>query len=290
MRYFALDLETANQSFSSICQIGIARFDDGVYNGVWNQLINPKQPFSSFNESIHGITAKKVSQSPTFSQVYPKLKSLIENQFVIHHSAFDRSALSQAYTKNKLKEIPCTMVDSALAARMTWEEFSQSGYGLHDLASAFDIQFQHHDAAEDARAAGIIMWKTVEKSGVPLEHWPDHFRNPSRWELYKRTEWKDLCDAEPDPSGPLFGEVIVFTGELSMDRVQAAKMASNVGCNVDNNITKSTTVLVVGVQDLTVMAAGQTKSTKHRRAEQLIAGGQKIKIITEQDFLSIVSK
>jgi DNA polymerase-3 subunit epsilon len=54
-----------------------------------------------------------------------------------------------------------------------------------------------------------------------------------------------------------------------------------------DNVTKKTTVLVVGDQDLRC-TRGQEKNTKHRKAETMIAGGAPIRIVGESDFLLMV--
>jgi DNA polymerase-3 subunit epsilon len=48
-------------------------------------------------------------------------------------------------------------------------------------------------------------------------------------------------------------------------------------------------MLVVGDQDVRKLA-GHEKSSKHVKAEQLIAKGQSIRILGESDFLRIVSR
>ena len=45
--------------------------------------------------------------------------------------------------------------------------------------------------------------------------------------------------------------------------------------------------MVVGDQDIRVLA-GHDKSSKHRKAEELIAKGQKIRILKESDFTELV--
>jgi DNA polymerase-3 subunit epsilon len=87
--------------------------------------------------------------------------------------------------------------------------------------------------------------------------------------------------------GPLHGEVLAFTGSLSIPRREAAGAASAAGCEVDAGVTERTTVLVVGDQDIQKLA-GHLKSSKHRKAEDLIARGQKIRIIGESDFQRVV--
>ncbi len=68
-----------------------------------------------------------------------------------------------------------------------------------------------------------------------------------------------------------------------MVRRDAADMAAEAGCDVGGNVTKSTTLLVVGDQDVTKLA-GHDKSSKHRKAESSIAKGQGIRILRETDF------
>jgi DNA polymerase III subunit epsilon len=89
--------------------------------------------------------------------------------------------------------------------------------------------------------------------------------------------------------GPLFGEVLVFTGALSMPRHDAAVAAANSGCEVEPGVTKHTTLLVVGDQDIRRLA-GHEKSSKHRKAEELINRGQRIRIVGESDFKRIIGQ
>lgn len=71
-----------------------------------------------------------------------------------------------------------------------------------------------------------------------------------------------------------------------MPRREAADMAHGAGAVVEPNVTKHTTMLVVGDQDIDKLA-GHDKSSKHRKVEQLIAKGQPIRIVGEADFLSL---
>jgi DNA polymerase-3 subunit epsilon len=80
----------------------------------------------------------------------------------------------------------------------------------------------------------------------------------------------------------------VFTGALSMPRREAADLAARAGCEVDGGVTKDTTLLIVGDQDVTRLAPGESKSSKHLKAEALIAKGQPIRILRESDFLQLV--
>ena len=58
--------------------------------------------------------------------------------------------------------------------------------------------------------------------------------------------------------------------------------------NVTANVTNQITHLVVGDQDLGVLA-GHTKSSKHRKAEEMRAAGHPILIMGEADFKRALS-
>jgi DNA polymerase-3 subunit epsilon len=81
---------------------------------------------------------------------------------------------------------------------------------------------------------------------------------------------------------------VVFTGNLGMSREAAADLAASAGMNVKAGVTKQTTHLVVGDQDLSVLA-GHTKSSKHRKAEELRDAGHPIRIMGESEFRNILS-
>lgn len=87
--------------------------------------------------------------------------------------------------------------------------------------------------------------------------------------------------------GALFGETILFTGELAIRRNVAADMAAEVGCGVADNIIKKVTMLVVGTQDSSKLK-GYAKCGKHRKVEALIEKGVEIQIHSETDFSDII--
>lgn len=95
-------------------------------------------------------------------------------------------------------------------------------------------------------------------------------------------------DYKPKEEGIFYGKSIVFTGALeTMTRDGAANHASQYGFKIGSGVSKKTDYLVVGVQDLSTLA-GHDKSTKQRKAEELIAEGGSIQILTETEFLRLI--
>lgn len=282
--FYVLDVETANADYSSICQIGIAKFQNGELIEKWESLINPEDYFDGMNISIHGITEKMVKGSPTFEQVYPELKKMLENGIVGHHMPFDRIAINRACELAELELMQINWLDSAKIVRRTWEEFAYSGYGLANIANHLGIKFEHHNALEDSIATGKVMLRAFEKSKMNLDDWFARVKKPIN--IYANGSTSIKLDGNPE--GPLYGENIVFTGALMIPRAEAGKIAAELGCNVSNSVTKKTTMLVVGIQDNTKLA-GYSKSSKHRKAEDLINKGIEIRILSENDFGAITN-
>lgn len=275
MRFVAIDVETANPRMSSICQVGVVGFEAGqeVFAASW--LVDPKDYFDELHVSIHGIDEARVAGAPLFSAIHRELAIRLSDQVVVSHTAFDRSAVHQACARESSELISCRWMDSARIARRAWPQFAQRGYGLANLAKELGIGFRHHDALEDARAAGQIVCQAIAHTGLSLEDWLTRCGQP----ISGRKSVARLGDGD----GPLLGETVVITGALSAPRQAVADILHEAGAAVDASVTKRTTVLVVGDQDISRLG-GKAKSSKHLKAEQLISAGYPIRIVGETDL------
>jgi hypothetical protein len=45
MKFYSLDVETANPDMSTICQIGVGLFDEGILVETWKTYIDPRDYF-----------------------------------------------------------------------------------------------------------------------------------------------------------------------------------------------------------------------------------------------------
>lgn len=284
MNFFSVDVETANSFRGSICQIGWTTVVDGKVQDTETILIDPQQPFDPFNISIHGINQEAVTGAPPFSDVKEKLRSVFKQAPVTSYGAFDMAAFALA--DDGRSETPFLedhlWVNAQKIVRRAWPEHFSKKYSLRLVADTLDLELKHHDAGSDAEVAARAVLLAAAKLDMSFE------------QLAKRTQ-RPLSPSSGSPiqfaageEGPLAGEVITFTGALSLARREAAKIANDLGAGVADNTTKKTSILVVGVQD-SYKIVGE-KSSKHRKAEALIANGQLIEILTEQDFLRIVGQ
>src|SRR5690606_26816153 len=120
-----------------------------------------------------------------------------------------------------------------------------------NVANELGISFRHHDALEDARAAGLVMVRAVQETGVALEDWFARCGQP--------VDGRKSVSRSGDGDGPLLGETVVITGALSASRQTVADLLHEAGGAVDPGVTKRTTLLVVGDQDISRLA-GKSKS------------------------------
>lgn len=284
--FIALDVETANCDTASICQIGIASFEDGKLTNTWKTLVDPEDYFDEFNTLLHGISWEMVQGSPTYKKLHIQLGSMLGENIVVHHSPFDRTSFNQAAEKYNLDPINCQWLDTARVVRRHWEEFRHQGYNLPGIAAHIGLpEYKIHDALEDAITAGLLMIHISKESNTSISDWSVRAYNRMQ---SGPGEFDSIVNANPDPDGPLYGEVIVFTGALSITRLEAARMAFKAGCDVNDSVSKKVTLLVVGDQDAEKLA-GFSKSSKHRKAEQLISEGCPIRILAEKDFIEMVN-
>ncbi|MFO1015782.1 MAG: exonuclease domain-containing protein [Caulobacteraceae bacterium] len=282
MQFIALDVETANARLASICRIGMVGFDkDGREAWVRDILVDPGCEFDPINISKHGLSAETVAGAPKFAEAESVLRELLHDQLVVCHTHFDRTSLGQALAESALEPLACQWLDSARVVRRAWDRYADRGYGLADVASDLGIQFRHHEPVEDARTAGLILLAACLEVGCGVSDWPERLRPDSTG------QWPARIERDPTGHGDLDREVVVITGTLSQSRAHVADLIAAAGGEVDPGVTRRTTMLVVGEQDLALLA-GKTKSGKHLKAEKLISKGQPIRILAEPDLVALL--
>lgn len=281
MDFITIDVETANADMASICQIGMCHFKGKTLVDELNLYINPKTFFDDNNVAVHGITNEMVSQSPVFLDIADRLDAFVSDLPVFSHTAFDKTAINKT-AKAHNYDLGWEWFDSAKLVRHFYDEFAFKGYGLANLCRMWGFDFKHHDAIEDARACGFVVNYVANDTNKSFEELFDAL-------LYHKKQFASYkpVSKEGNPHGSFYGESVCFTGQLSMSRQDAAELASQAGLRVKTGVTKNVEYLVVGEQDITLLA-GKNKSSKHLKAEQLRASGHNILILQEKDFIEMI--
>jgi DNA polymerase III subunit epsilon len=280
-RFIALDVETANGWAGSICQIGLACVTESGEIHGFSTLIDPESGFESFNSALHGITARHVEGKPNARRAIRALTPLLSRQPLIQHSSFDQRAIEAACQGKAFCMEPPDLVwlDSVRIARRAWPEYiNNGGHGLKHLKVALGLDFNHHDAGEDARAAAEIVLQAEFRTGL-------NFR-----QLGETTKPRRAKAAPPRRAASLpltlSGAQTCFCGPLGLPLEQAAAKAQGSGAQVMAHVTTKTTLVVVS--DHALADPATERHPDWRRAEEYRAKGRSIRVIGESEFLQLV--
>lgn len=182
LNFVAVDVETANSDWGSICQVGAVKVVDGVISDdSYVTLCKPPAPVDSFDESniaIHGIQAEDVSQAPRFSDTIEDLASFVGDlPLVAHNAQFDTTALTRAAEYSEATLPPSYFGCSLALARSL--NLSVQNHKLPTVAKEFGYDLEHHhDALADARACAEIVLGAARRerfSGSFAELFFDHY-------------------------------------------------------------------------------------------------------------------
>lgn len=315
--FIAIDYETANSSYESVCAVGVTLVEEGKIRSNFYTLIKPEEDFSffdSFNTSIHGITERDVKNAPSFGDVWPDIEKLYlpsQIPFACHYAGFDIRVTEAMLHSigNKFPDIE--FYDTCTISKNVWPELLN--FKLNTISSYLGIELDHHNAASDAQACAQIAIKHLELLSLPtlrdvaknygydlgvlnttgVRRMSD-FKNYSSSKNYNRDNYIQsskgvLPSAEINVDGEFYGKRIVFTGELdSMNRSEAIQIAVNNGAAVASSVSKKTNYLIVGKSDFLDFKNG-IKTNKFKDAEAAKISGSNIEIIDEEDFLRMLN-
>lgn len=349
LNFVALEVNTANVSFGSVCRVAAVRFTDGEPAGERVWLCRPPVSDSTFDGlhvARHGVTPEDVAGSPSFAETLPEILDFTGGLPLLAHNAqFAVTALRDAAAAAEVQgvegpfgcslalvrhsplevadrrlpsvssalglEVP-SLLDALSVARaageitvtlarqlrhrgslmellhsrgLTLGEISgltitpvlvdRSGAGRSLQASGVTSPApQAALRGEEAQASGAgtdFREPTAPKAAAPAEESGANKRGPAPWQAVATPDQIPEPSAGASPDDPLNGQNITLTGDFEpYDKGMLWSAIAEHGGQVAKNVTKKSTILVTG--------AWATKTSKEKRAEELIEKGQNIRI------------
>lgn len=289
MDFVAFDFETADLENSSPCALGITIVHNNEITECKSFLINPMCDFHPRTIAVHGITPDMVSDAPLFCDIWPEIKHYFTDYpIVAHNFASDHSVLLKICAKYGISynqdsgEHYCTL-------RIAKQNYVLDSYKLNSLCDYFGITLDnHHDAVCDSKACAEIMIRMINDASCFISK----YESSSSTRTAHRVSELIFPVLQYDQIEIQFNEKnFACTGTIEdYTRDQVYDIITARGGTINKTVIKSTDYLIVGLEDPFVVKSLYGKSEKIKKAEQLRAGGDKIKIITANDFLIAVEE
>lgn len=279
------------------------RLSDSFYT-----LLNPHCAFSPQCVRIHGIREEDVADAPTFPEIWDgMLRRIGSLPLVAHNASFDMAVLEKLISIWRVDPAPLKYTCTVRLSRALCPD--APSHRLPAVCSYLRLpRFDHHNAADDARACARIclalarlagadsMDELLDAAGVRWKAIPAHSlpekgpgRRPSarprKAALSPGGLGEDWQAESPPACEPMFeGLCFAFTGELNAMHRSAAEGAVQARAGtVLGGVSRKLNVLVVGDQQSAFVRGPY--STKHRKALELREKGCPIEIIDEAAFL-----
>ncbi len=314
MEFVAIDFETANQHRSSACEVSLVKFSRGLVVDKYTSLIKPHRDmeFNPWNTRIHGLSNRDVAKAPELDEIFEQVFNFTDGLSVVAHNAsFDMSVLKRSSEMYGIK-LPEIEFYCSLALTKQTNALELASYSLPNVCHALEIEFEEiHRAEGDAIACGLITSKLLEIHGAddlsmlaaqlgirPGLLSGDSYKSSGRilgksypsalGKSAAQAFFDSLSDDDLKFDDDFIGREVIFTGTLSsMKRENAQKMVLRAGGTTGNNITRNTSIVVVGPPYDAELRPGATLSGKLQKVMKLREAGAQIEIMDEIEFLEL---
>lgn len=168
MKLAAIDFETANRSFASVCAVGVAIMEDGKLKAPYYSLIKPADNvcwFDDFNTRINGIRQEDVADAPSFTAVCEEVVKLTDGAlFIAHNARFDMTCLVKTCQNLNIPVPEIFYFDTLELSRRMFPAMAH--HRLNDMCNMLNIPLNHHNACSDAVGALMIVVRAMEMTGI----------------------------------------------------------------------------------------------------------------------------
>ncbi len=162
MDFTAIDFETATSVYSSICSMGICVVENNEVVERRDFLICPEPfEFNEYNTKIHGILPYMVENKGKFCDHWAEIKPYLEGKTIVAHNAqFDVGALRATLDKFGIEYPSFLYLCTVKLSQKAYPELAS--HKLNNLGAALGIEFDHHQAGEDAYACACVLLKILK--------------------------------------------------------------------------------------------------------------------------------
>ena len=304
--YVAIDTETTGLDYDrcDLIEVSALRFIDGKCVDRFSSLVQPPLVHflrqlddtyfeltpgyvDDFISGLTGITNEMLENAPKPEQVIPQLLTFMGDCVLIGHNVhFDINFLYDAAAKVCDYPLRNDFVDTLRIARKVFPELAH--HRLSDVAAAcgVDANEAHRSEADCETTAACYEWMRAKILASSTE---EDFIDSFQYDYARILEGIVATTDKIDPTNPIYGKVVVFTGALSsMTRKEAFQLVANLGGIPSDNLNAKTNYLVIGNAEF-AQSVKDGKTNKMKKAEKMIQKGSELSVVSEAAFFDMTS-
>lgn len=285
--YIVLDFETTglDPQYESIIEIGALKVVNGVVVDEFNTLVNPCYEISDFIERFTHITNEMLSTAPTIKEVLPQFLDFLGDSIIVAHNAnFDINFLYESCMDNFNEPFKNDFIDTLKLSKRLFKQLKS--HRLKVLVQEFGLSGRPiHRALHDCQCTYSLYEyckKYIKDNNIDLVQLSkNHSYNLNANDIIATV-------TEFDTDHVLYNKTCVFTGTLeNFPRKTAMQIVANLGGINANTVNKKTDYLILGNNDY-CSSIKDGKSSKQKKAEELILSDYDIQILSENTFYDMI--
>lgn len=282
--YTVIDLETTgfDPKFDSIIELSAIKVSNSKITDTFSSLVNPEYEIDEFTTELTGITNEMLKDAPVLEDILPKFLDFLSNSVILAHNAnFDINFIYDISEKPFKNDF----IDTLRVSRRVFKNQFEN-HKLVTIANALDLEHKPSHRGLDDCYCAYDLFEYIKK-----------YINENNLDVNKIFSTNYTFKASDivaendnfDVNNPLYGKTCVITGALEkLVRKEAMQIIANLGGINADSVTKKTDFLILGNNDLCKLIK-DGKSSKQKKAEELILKGKDLKIISENVFYDIIN-
>lgn len=290
--FVAIDFEKLNDEQTSVCEVGMVRFDNGIKTDEFYSLIKPyggleRNSFGKYN--LKRITDNMLINSPTYQELFPLMQEFIGDSVIVCHQV----SADINYIYNLQKETG--MEDLYHSGYIDTMSITKATINMGSLSESYERVFGkpmggHHTALADAMACAELLVALAEKVDVTkFLHTEKYIASKDKPIDYRTqfgtatisTDGLVYYDNEVDLCPSFWnGKTVVISGveEKSGKREAIKKYIQACGGKCVSSLSQKTDVLITG------SLVGPSKKDKATKLQQ---NGGKLMAISLEKFETV---
>jgi DNA polymerase III subunit epsilon len=170
--FAAIDFESAGIQRGGTevpVQIGVALMRCLKISDFFTSFLCTNQPITWAAQKVHGIRTRDLTGAPCLLDLWPEIRSLLENRWIVAHGSATERRFLRAFPFHGFGP----WVDTLKLSRALWPR--RKSFALGDLILELGLEaelhdafprFRWHDALSDAVACLVLLRRVVAEAGV----------------------------------------------------------------------------------------------------------------------------